>query len=178
MKLKVIFALILTTLVSVIQKSHADREQSHPCSINLKSYKTQGTLAEFTLSVQCTVPDIQPDTDKLPPRDIPLLIGLSALVGTQGNAESDYDFAVQNFTLAEGTDRQFTFRAQASDLGKRKYIETRIWPLHYLQDCSEGRSGCVKYGYALGKPEKQPDYCSDDEPLCGPSERYEPIKFR
>lgn len=161
------FAIVLILLTNSV---HAEGDM--PCTVKLIGYKEKEAFAQFELSVDCEPAAKDPSLNGV------LMIGLTASIAEEGKADTDYDFALQHFQLEPIIEKkQFFFKAKLDDLVGLNHIETRVWPLYYLQACSEGRSGCRKYGYALDEPEKIPAYCGDSPKFCSPSERFH-FKFR
>jgi hypothetical protein len=162
-----------------------------PCALFLKSYREVGKTAEFVIALRC---DGYSEGDNKP-QDFPigdvLVIGLTATSSDKeenDRAEIEYDFAVQRAVVsAKTTADVLTFHAQLSDIAGLTHVFAKAWPESFLQDCSGGRSGCRKFGYALAAPASLPKFCSkrvdkdvtetSDELACSASAFFR-FKFR
>lgn len=140
-----------------------------PCKITLADTKKKEDFIILSVGVKCEI------SSEHQHEDIPMLLGLSAIKGEEGDADTDYDFALQHVSpasLRSSEGLTFVFKAHRSDLLGRNSLDAKIWPMHYLEPCLEGRSGCKKYGYALGESEASPEHCSDGNVFCEPSEGF------
>lgn len=179
-------------------------EETLQCSICLQNYQEQNGLASFTLSMQCGGQCKLDDKYKIKsiydnntvisdnaslPTNAPFLLGLTTTTATPDADTYDdkgreYDFALQPFKLEKTSQNlDFTFHAQLSDIAGMRYVVAKAWPLSFLQNCSDGRSGCKKFGYALAAPpscftkDANGEKTAVNSPECTPSEFYL-FKFR
>ena len=90
------------------------------------------------------------------PIHVPLLIGLTATtsdVRENDRVDIEYDFPLQKaVVLQDTTEMTLTFHAHLNDIFGKTHVYAMAWPHSFLQDCAGGRSGCVKFGYALAIP--------------------------
>ena len=122
-----------------------------PCYLLLDSYQELGKVAEFKIALRCD------DSQKVAfPVNEPLVIGLTATTSsdrTSDSVEIEYDFPIQNVViLPDSAAVMLTFHAQLTDISGKTHVYAMAWPLSFLQDCAGGRSGCVRFGYALAPP--------------------------
>jgi hypothetical protein len=156
------------------------------CGLFLDHYQESGKLAEFKIALRCD--GVQKEAF---PINEPLLIGLTATTSDSrenDRVEIEYDFPVQGAVVSpETTAVSLTFHAQLSDISGKIYVYAKAWPRSFLQDCADGRSGCLKFGYALAMPASLSQSCVkkddhgenqlSDDFLCVGSADYR-FKFR
>lgn len=177
------------------------------CVICLENYQEQNKLATFTVAVRCGETlcnaekyiikssndneEVTPKADSLA-ANFPFLLGLTTTTATPvdfldsgyNDKGVEYDFALQPFML-ETTSKnlEFTFHAQISDIAGMHYVVAKAWSSSFLQHCSDGRSGCKKFGYSLAQPPSCITKDADgydtgrDAPECTSSDFYL-FKFR
>jgi hypothetical protein len=179
-------ALFTMLLAGMCVEPHARAANQKACGLYLHSYQVREKVAEFNVALRCG----SADSEAFPVSE-PLVIGLSATtVGEREDdqAEVEYDFPVQNaIVMPDTTELMLTFHAQLSDVSGKTHVYAMAWPRKFLQDCSGGRSGCAKYGYALARPSSLSKQCMvknesgdtvlSDDFLCQGSRDYR-FKFR
>jgi hypothetical protein len=154
------------------------------CALALDNYQASGRVAEFKVALRCDNGDGFPINE-------PIVIGLTATTSAErqnDRAEIEYDFPLQNAMIAPDTAvMTFTFHAHLGDISGKTHVYAVAWPQSFLQDCAGGRSGCKRFGYALGFPENLEKLCvvkneSGEETIkdgfrCNGSKDYR-FKFR
>ena len=132
--------------------------ETKPCGILLNQYQEVGKLADFKIALRCGS-----DQKEAFPINEPLVIGLTATTSDKrenDEVEIEYDFPLQNIVVPpQAGTLTFTFHAQLSDISGKTYVFAKVWPRAFLQDCADGRPGCMKYGYALGMPNSLSEVC-------------------
>ena len=168
-----------------LRASVAAPYESKNCMFELQKYQSSGNDATFEIALRC-----DSDSGEKFPLGEALLLGMTATSSAkeeEDSAKLEYDFAVQHFSVKRDSAQElFTFRGQLNEINGN-YVYVRAWPLDFLRNCTKGRSGCRKYGYALERPSVLPKFCitkseegyseTSEELLCSGSKRYR-FKFR
>lgn len=93
-----------------------------------------------------------------------LMAGLTATARQQVSSEwfGDVDLPLQHFVLAQSDAlKRFTFEVDSRELAGKTHVIIGFWHRSYLRSCSDGRSGCRLYGYALAPPTQRAEVCKN-----------------
>jgi hypothetical protein len=155
--LKAVLGVAMIAGVFTAPLSHAANER-RSCGLFLDAYQELSKVAEFKMALRC-----DGGQKEAFPVNEPLLVGLTATTSDAREkdlVEIEYDFPLQNaIVLPDTRVVMLTFHAQLTDIIGKKYVYGMAWPRSFLQDCAEGRSGCIKFGYALARPASLSNVC-------------------
>lgn len=177
-------ALAIAGLIDATAAGAANERRA--CGLFLDSYRELGKVAEFKIALRCDAGQREGFAV-----NEPLLVGLTATSSDKrenDRVEFEYDFPVQPALVSpDTTAASMTFHAHLGDISGKSYVYAKTWPRSFLQDCAEGRSGCMKFGYALALPMNLAQPCVkkdesgytqiSDDFLCKGSGDYR-FKFR
>jgi hypothetical protein len=180
-------ALVVLVFAGVLLASAAEAaNERKPCGLHLDKYQELGKLAQFTVTLRCDA--AQKEGFAV---NEPLLVGLTATTSAERQndvVEIEYDFPLQPAVVTPDTTAvTLTFHAQLGDIPGKTYVYAMAWPRVFLRDCADGRSGCMRFGYALAMPaslsqsclkkDKYGDTELSDDFMCRGSSDYR-FKFR